>query len=277
MMKVAVIIPAAGSGRRFGQVARTGTKLELDLGGKPVFLWSVEMFLQRDEVHQVLLAVNPESIEEFRFRWGDKMGFLGAQLIPGGTLERWETVSKALDAVDNQCTHVAVHDAVRPLVSMDLVDRVFTAARTFEAVIPTISVSNTLKRVETVEESTETVPDPLDVIFGSSDKSTAARRVLETIDRTDLVEVQTPQVFTVNLLRRAYQMVADGKVRPQGITDDAGLVEALGEPVWVVEGEATNLKITHAADAELAGAILDKQQATKAKEIGEKRLFVDEE
>lgn len=278
-MNVSVILPAAGSSTRFaqGSTCPSPNKVELDLAGKPVFLHAVELFIRRHDVGRVILAVSPTEIDEFKFRWGDRLGFLGVVLVAGGEAERWQTVAKALDAVDADATHVAVHDAARPLTSDTLIDRVFLAASRFDAVVPACNVGSTLKRVEDSGVQQQDT-DPLDAILGSAGKDTTpVRRVIETVGRRGLVAVQTPQVFEVNLLRRAYRRIADGRLDPAGITDDAQLIEALDEPVHVVEGEPTNLKITYPGDAELAEALLLKRAGSQAGQLVKKRLFGDDD
>lgn len=286
-MKIAVIIPAAGVGKRFVDAARSGpaadplggamSKIEMDLVGKPVFLHAVELFTGRPNVGQILLAVHPDAMDDFRFRWGDKLGFHGVTLIPGGKLERWETVLKALDAVEKDCTHAAVHDAARPLTSPGLIDRLFDAAQRWPAVIPGLPVAATLKRVED-DAADADAADPLDAILGEAGKpKTRTRRVTQTVDRSGLVEVQTPQVFELGLLRKAYAQITQGRLSGKGITDDAGLVESLGESVRVVEGEPTNFKITRPDDLKLAAAWVSATQQKTRADLGRKRLFKDED
>jgi 2-C-methyl-D-erythritol 4-phosphate cytidylyltransferase len=283
-MKVSVIVPAAGVGKRFassspaaGNAQATASKIELPLGDRPVFLRSIELFIRRPDVVQVILAVNPDTLDDFRFRWGDKLGFHGVKLVAGGKTERWETVLKALAAVDDRATHIAIHDAARPLASVALIDRVFAAAAEHGAVIPGLPVAATLKRVAAVKPRDEAA-DPLDAILGSAGKQTIeVKQVVGTVDRSELVEVQTPQVFERGLLTRAYAPLAAGKHDGRGITDDAGLVEALGQTVFVVEGEAINFKITRPQDLKLAEAwvkMTDQQQAAAA---AKKRLFADDD
>jgi 2-C-methyl-D-erythritol 4-phosphate cytidylyltransferase len=279
-MKIAVIIPAAGLGKRFtaDTTANNINKVELDLAGKPVFLHTIELFGQRDEVSQVILAVNPDQLDDFRFRWGDKLGFFNVQIVSGGKHERWETVHNALQHIDSDTTHIAVHDAARPLTSQQLIDRVFAAADRFDAVIPALPVIATLKRVTENENTPMSDDDPLDAILGQVGKvAITTSKVAETIDRTNIVEVQTPQMFEANLLRRAYAPMAAGSMSASSVTDDASLVEALGQPVYVVEGESTNLKITRPADATLAKAIIENRKAQAAKNLSPKRLFIDED
>lgn len=280
-----MILPAAGSGTRFTRGAGSNSagqaggssKIEMDLAGKPVFLHAVELFIRRSDVGQVIVAVAPDRFDDFRFRWGDKLAFLDVELVAGGETDRWQTVMRALDAVSTDATHIAVHDAARPLTSGTLIDRVFDAARRFPAVIPCCDVGATLKRVE-VDDTVGPETDPLDAILGPVDKDLPpVRRVVTTVDRRNLVAVQTPQVFEAVLLRRAYLQLAEGGLGPDGITDDAQLIEAMGEPVRIVEGETTNLKITYPADAELAEALLSKRVASRATELAKKRLFGDDE
>ncbi|MEM6458755.1 MAG: 2-C-methyl-D-erythritol 4-phosphate cytidylyltransferase [Planctomycetota bacterium] len=270
-MQVAVILPAAGLGSRFasGGVA-SRSKVEFELAGKPVFMHTIEAFRAVAEVTQIVLAVPPDGIDEFRFRWGDALSFSQAELVAGGRAERWETVQLALAEVDPACSHVAVHDAARPLVSPKLIERVFAAAERWPAVVPGLPVSSTLKRVG---DAATASADPLDDLLGVETSPTAdARPIIETVPRDGLYAVQTPQVFAADLLRRAYAQDLSGSAP----TDDAGVVEALGETVHVVEGDPANLKITHPADAELAEAILaHRRQAAAAKKAID--LFDDED
>ena len=289
-MKCAVILPAAGQSTRFNTTPspnlgpseapdhRPSSKVELELAGKPVFLHAIDAFLNHPDVGTIILAVNPASIDDFRFRFGDQLGLQGVTIVPGGTRQRWETVLRAIQAVPDDCTHIAIHDAARPLVSPALIERVFTAARRHPAVIPAMPVNQTLKRVGDPRTDDAAPDDPLDAILSpAAETSVAVRPVIETVDRSDLVEAQTPQVFHAALLRRAYAPLADGSTDAPHVTDDASLVEALGEPVVVVEGEPTNLKLTRPGDAELAAALLQSRAAATAKQTASKRLFLDDE
>lgn len=284
-MKISVILPAAGQSKRFNAAAAAAdagapakSKLEIALAGKPVFLHAIELFINREDVGQVILAVDPDKVEEFRFRHGDKLGFHGVQIVPGGRVERWETVLNAINAVDEDCTHIAIHDAARPLATKTLIDRVFTVAASRPAVIPGLPVSATLKRTASLAMDDMEKPDPLDALLGSVGKvKHDITEVVATVDRTGVVEVQTPQVFEKSLLRRAYAQITEGRIDGKGITDDAGLVEALGQTVYVVEGEAVNLKITRPGDMELAEAIAAGRKVKSASELAKKRLFGGDE
>ena len=280
-MKAAVLIPAAGASKRFAgaaeatRLAEGPSKVEAVLGGRPVFMRAVECFQQRRDVGQIILAVNPDRLDAFKLQYGDRLGFFGVQIIAGGHKERWQTVLNALGAVEADCTHVVVHDAARPLLPATLVDRLFEAATRFAAVISGLPVTDTLKRVRSTAEPIE---DQADAILGTAGKQTPLVCTVErTIDRTDLVHVQTPQIFARELIQRAYAQVTAGRIDVEAMTDDAGLVEALGEPVHVVEGDPINLKITRPDDLKLAQMLLAAVEAGAAGGMARKRLFVDDD
>ncbi|MBN8645932.1 MAG: 2-C-methyl-D-erythritol 4-phosphate cytidylyltransferase, partial [Planctomycetes bacterium] len=258
---IAVIIPAAGFAKRYTDAGGLRHKIDEDLGGKVVLQRTVELFTKyepEDAVIASIIVAGPHdeaALKEFRNHHADRLGLLGASICRGGATHRWETVKAALGEVPTDCTHVAIHDAVRPCTPDVVLDRVFRAARKHAAVIPAIEVTDTLKRVVEVEGVAEE-RDPLAAILGAAPKAGPRREVKETVPRTGLVAVQTPQVFEAALLREAYQQ-AD-----LSSTDDAGLVERLwiakGDPrrVLVVEGDARNLKITHPQDLTICRAIL---------------------
>lgn len=154
----------------------------------------------------------------------DRVDLPGWKKVAGGARRR-DSVARGLEALDPATTLVLVHDAARPLVTRELALRVLEAAARAGAAIPAVPVADTLKRVE-------------------------QGKVLGTVDRATLAAAQTPQAFAVALLRRALAAT------PRDATDDAALVEALGEPVLAVEGDPRNMKITTTGDLALAEAIL---------------------
>jgi 2-C-methyl-D-erythritol 4-phosphate cytidylyltransferase len=230
MSKVSVILPAAGAGRRFGAGR---SKIYQQLAGQAVFLRSLELFAGRPDVVQLQLVVAADEREEMARRFGPALRRLGAELAEGGPT-RPQSVRNALGRVCGDAELLCVHDAVRPCVAQEWIDRVFAAAAETGAAILACPVRGTLKSVGDDAVVTETVP------------------------RAGLWEAQTPQVFARDLLRRAYQ-------RPlEGVTDDAQLVEALGHPVHVVLGDPRNLKITTPGDLALAEAILQTLPADRS-------------
>ncbi len=264
-MRLAVIIPAAGSSRRYIESAKSATgsaldrqKIDEDLGGRPLLHRTVELFNKLDDVTTIIVAgpADAAAYEAFKARHADKLSILGVQLCQGGKDHRYETVANALKLVPADATHVAVHDAARPATRADLIQRVLDAARAgHAAVIPGIDVPDTLKRVS-AEAIVSKEADPLAAILGASAPRAEARRVEQTIDRSRLVAVQTPQVFEKSLLARAYAQ------KDLSSTDDAQLIERLGEPVIVVEGDPTNIKVTRARDLTLVRAILGHRPPT---------------
>ncbi len=279
-MQIAVILPAAGQSKRFNIDATTNkSKLELDLAGKPVFMAALDGFLKHKDVCQCIIAVDPDQVDAFKLKWGDTLGFHGVTIVAGGKIERWETIKNALAAVNDNATHIAVHDAARPLVSNELINRTFQAAKDYPAVIPGVKCSATLKKTAPLaDDESKAKTDPLDAILGSAGKVTVdVTKVTQTLDRTNVVLVQTPQVFERSLLEKAYQSIDDGNTDTSQITDDAGLVEAMGQTVYVVDGEQVNLKITEPADYELAQIIANARKESSAATLAKKRLFADDD
>jgi 2-C-methyl-D-erythritol 4-phosphate cytidylyltransferase len=252
-MSIAVIIPAAGFSKRFSDASEfPRSKLDEDLGGRPVLQRAVELFTKHDMVSCVVVAGphDPAAFAEFTMRHGDKLGMLGARVCPGGRAHRYETVAAALAHIPSSATHIAVHDAARPCTPPELIDRLFDAAGRHPAVVPGLGVTDTLKTTA-VRRGTAADSDPLDAILGAPRaRSGDVRIATGTADRAGMVAVQTPQVFEAGLLRRAY-------AQPDlASTDDAQLVERLGVEVVVIDGDPRNIKITLPADVGLARAIL---------------------
>ena len=232
MAKVSVIVPAAGSGKRFGS---QHNKIFQRIKGQPIFIRTLEAFTSRDDVVQVQLVASAADAEEIKDRFGGNLGFMGVSLCIGGA-QRSDSVRNALSKVSADADLVCVHDAVRPCVSALWIDAVFAQAARSGAAILAYPVHGTLKKV-------------------------AGGAITETVPRVDLWEAQTPQVFAKDILVRAY---AAGREA----TDDASLVEALGLPVSVVLGDPRNIKITTPGDLALAEAVIDSLPKPKPKHSG---------
>lgn len=226
MSRFAVIIPAAGRSSRFGGVEK---KPFVSLDGRPVWQRSAETFWSRDDVSRVYLVIAPEDRDDFRRRFGHLLAFANAEIVDGGA-ERFESVANALARVSENVPLVAVHDAVRPLVTGASVEAVVRAAEEHGAAMLAVPVADTLKQV-----------DP------------ATNRITGTVPRANVWQAQTPQVFRRDWLVEAY---AKRAALTSPITDDAQLIEAIGHSVVVVPGAPTNFKITTKDDLELADAIL---------------------
>ena len=225
MKKVAVIICAAGAGARFG-----GSKKKpfIEVGGRAAFVRSIEFFANRDDVKQIIMAISPDDEELVKIKYGANLSFSGVKLCHGGA-ERFESVAKALDLVNDDIDLVAVHDAVRCCLTDQWVDQVIRRAGETGAAILACPVVATIKKVH-------------DGI------------ITKTVDRTGLYEAQTPQVFDRKLLKEAF--AALDKLDKTAISDDAALVEALGREVAIVETDQSNIKITRKNDVPIAEAII---------------------
>jgi 2-C-methyl-D-erythritol 4-phosphate cytidylyltransferase len=240
-MKVAVILPAAGLGTRMGkgspEKSGTSRKQFMLLDGSPILTHTVRKFAASDRVSQILVAVRPEDREwvesmlstEFR---GDRV-----RVVEGGN-SRQESVQNAFDAIEPDTDLVAVHDAVRPFIDLETIDKVFDEAAEFGAAIVAVPATDTVKQVT---------------------RGTEHVRVRSTIPREKLVMAQTPQVFRYELLVRAFNMA-----RVDGFTgtDESSLVERLDMEVSVVPGSDRNIKITKPGDMELARLFL-REEAEK--------------
>lgn len=225
---VAAILPAAGSGRRFGDQRN---KLFANLAGQPLWYHSARRLARRREVGRLVMAIAAVDRDMFSGPYRTLVEELGIELVDGGA-ERTDSVRAGLEAIgdDEKIELVAVHDAARPLVSdADLTAVITTAGRTAAALLAT-PMSGTVKR------------------------DLGELAACATVDRRDLWIALTPQVFRIGVLREAY-----AKHRGRGATDDAQLVERIGRPVTLVPGSADNLKITHPEDLSLAEAILARQ------------------
>lgn len=222
---VAVIICAAGASSRFGGNRK---KAFVNVAGRAVFLRSVEQFADRDDVKQVLLGIASEDEELVSVKWGPNLKFFNVEVFMGGA-ERFDTIMNGLELIKDGVERVAVHDACRCCITKEVIDATFAAAAKSGAAVPACPVTATIKQVK---------------------DSTIER----TVDRTGLYEAQTPQVFAIDLLRKAYENLKhlDGSK----ISDDSQLVEALGHKVSIVEADCTNIKITQKNDIAIAEAIL---------------------
>lgn len=229
---VAAIICAAGPGTRFGGKRK---KQFVDVAGRAVFLRSVELFANRDDVKQVLLGIAAEDEELVAVKWGANLKFFGVKLFFGG-YERFDTINKGLELIKADVDLIAVHDACRCCVTDKMIDEVIAAAGKTGAAIPACPVAATIKQVKD----------------GS---------IMKTVDRAGLYEAQTPQVFQASLLKRAYQNLKN--LDQAKISDDSQLVEAMGEKVTIVEADSSNIKITYQSDIAVAEAIIKSRPKPK--------------
>lgn len=222
-----VILPAAGSGTRFGG----GDKLLMDLAGQSVLQRSVSLFAGRPDVREFIIVTAPERFDAYRQHLADIRREI--HFVPGGR-ERWESVMSGLHALaglPDPPEFVAVHDAARPLCPEAVIDGAFAAARDMGGALPCVAEPATLKRQSDIG------------------------CVQETVDRRGLFQAQTPQCFRLAALLAGYNALAN-EGRAADLTDDAQVFERLGRPVKITAGSPLNLKITTAEDLQLARAII---------------------
>lgn len=240
-MTVAAIIPAAGLGTRMGRASgekgaaeKSGTsrKQFMLLEGAPILVHTLRKFLASPAIHEIVVALRPEDLDWFREQLHAENLSKPVHLVAGGEY-RQESVRNGLAHVSAGMDLVAVHDAVRPFVSIELIGKVVAAAAAGGAAILGIPP------VDTVKEVHRTV-------------------IHTTMPRDRIVLAQTPQVFRVDLLRRAYDHAdQDGFLG----TDEASLVERLDVEVAVVLGSDRNIKITKPSDMALARLFLQEEMA----------------
>jgi len=230
--KIAAIICSAGASKRFAQKTK---KPFVEIAGRAVLLRSIDFFANRDDVIQTIVAIDPQDEEMVKIRFGANLSFYGVKLCYGGD-ERFQTVKNALEIVDEKADLVAIHDVARCCLKDQWLDQLFeTAAKTGAAMLA-CPITATIKKVKN-------------------------GKIIETIDRSNLYEAQTPQVFDKELIKKAYQNPPfEDKTL---ITDDSMLLEAMGKEVTIVETDSSNIKITTKNDVEIAEAIIRSRPKPK--------------
>ncbi|GIW07040.1 MAG: 2-C-methyl-D-erythritol 4-phosphate cytidylyltransferase [Dehalococcoidia bacterium] len=215
MSAVAVIV-GAGSGSRFG-----GDKIFADLAGAPLLAHTVAAFEASPVIDGIVLVLRSETATRGEALAAER-GWKKLRAVTVGGARRQDSVLAGVRRAE--ADWVLIHDAARPLVTPEIIERGLEAARETGAAIAALPVRDTIKRVEN-------------------------DRIIATVDRARLWAAQTPQVFRTELIELALESDRD-------VTDDAAAVEALGVPVRVFLGSERNLKVTTAADLALAEAIL---------------------
>jgi len=219
------IIAAAGAGTR---MASDRPKQFLLLAGTPVIIHTLKVFEQCESINEVIVVVPAAESAGF-LSLAAKFGLRKVtRVVPGGAT-RAESVKRGLQAIRAATAEiVAVHDGVRPFVTVEEIDATVAAAQADGAAILVAQVTDTIKQIND-------------------------RQVVQTLDRGELRRALTPQCFRYELLRDAYK---DADVNDPSLTDESALVEKLGHPISVIEGSAKNIKITTTEDLAIAEAML---------------------
>ncbi|WP_030569127.1 2-C-methyl-D-erythritol 4-phosphate cytidylyltransferase [Streptomyces aureocirculatus] len=244
--RTAAVIPAAGRGVRLGPGAPKALRA---LNGTPMLVHAVRAMAASRAVSLVVVVAPPDGAAEVKTLLTDHaLPERTDVLVVSGGATRQESVRLGLDALPPGIDIVLVHDAARPLVPVDTVDGVIEAVRDgAPAVVPALPVTDTVKEV---------APAGPAAPAGSAAPGTP-EPVVATPDRARLRAVQTPQGFDRATLLRAHEAAVVG----DGATDDAGLVERLGEPVVLVPGHEEAFKVTRPLDLVLAEAVLARRRA----------------
>jgi len=229
-MKVIAIIPAAGLGTRMAPAGKKAapSKQFLEINGVPIVFHTLRKFARNRRVEQIVVALRRSEMEQFRRQLEKEQLANKVEMVEGGE-HRQQSVGNALTHIQAATDDVIlVHDAVRPFVDDEIIAHVVEEVKKHGAAIAGLPAVDTIKQVE---------------------RAADGAIITSTIPRERVVQAQTPQGFRYELIKRAFDSAAaDGFMG----TDEASLVERLGENVWVVMGSARNIKITTPADLELA-------------------------
>lgn len=222
--QIGAVIVAAGSGLRFGE-----KKQFKKLKSKPLYLYSLQRFIDCDLIDEIVLVVPIDLLKAI----SNEVTKLSPQVkVVGGGKLRQDSVFAGVNALSKQCEIICVHDAARPFVSVDLVERTIIACEKNDGAVAAMPAQDTVKEVNSNNN-----------------------RIKKTIPRSKIWLAQTPQTFHRNQLIKALSYAKENKIQ---ITDEATLLESMNYSIVVVEGNADNCKITTPNDWKLAELMLER-------------------
>jgi 2-C-methyl-D-erythritol 4-phosphate cytidylyltransferase len=229
--RTVAVIPAAGVGRRMGG---TQAKQFLEIDGHPLLALTLEKFQNCPAIESVVVVVSSESVEHCKREIVERYRLSKVERVVAGGRRRQDSVRLGIEATEGKYALVLIHDGVRPLVQVDLITRVVARAKETGAAIAALPAKETVKEVD------------------------GNNRVIKTYDRRQVWLVQTPQVFRYEDILSAHRHATEENW--EEMTDDALLLERMGVPIAVVEGQEENIKITTPYDVELAKFILSRDK-----------------
>lgn len=224
--RVGIVVVAGGSGSRMGAVL---PKQFLEIAGRPILVRTIERMHEAQPEAEIVVVLPEAHVELWRECYAKADCRVEHRVALGGAT-RFDSVASGIAALCDDCQLVAVHDGVRPLLSVDMIRRGVECARESGAAVPVIAVVDSIREVDSE---------------GS-----------HVVDRSRLRAVQTPQVFRADLLKRAYAVIGARLDDRSKATDDASVVEMAGYKVALYDGEPQNLKLTTPTDLSVAEIIL---------------------
>ena len=224
-MNVAIVV-AAGSGTRLGG---NRPKQFLDLGGVPIIIHALRQFERSPAINEIIAVLPAGETAGFSSQ-AQEFGLQKLSRVVAGGDTRAQSVQRGL-AIISEAEIVAVHDGVRPFVTTEEIGRVIEAARASGAAVLVAPVADTIKQVE-------------------------GGRIIGTAPRNQLRRALTPQCFRLDILKRAYEALAECEAAGLEVTDESFLVERLGVEIAAIEGSGRNIKITKEEDLLLAEVLL---------------------
>jgi 2-C-methyl-D-erythritol 4-phosphate cytidylyltransferase len=218
-----LILLASGVGKRAGLKNKMPKQL-WSIKNKPLLWYSLNSFRKIFEDSKIIITY-PKGFKKYFLNFLDRYN-LTIPLVEGG-LRRQDSVKNAFSLISHKKGYVLIHDSARPLVSLNLIKKVMEYTKKYKAVIPVIQPCDTVKIIEN-------------------------NKVKETIDRNKVGLVQTPQGFSINILKKAYETINFDKE----YTDEASMVEQLGKKITTIPGERTNFKLTFQHDLAIIKSLL---------------------
>ena len=227
-MKAGLIIVAGGISRRFGGSVK---KQFVTLGNVPIFLRTLQVFSGITEIAERVVVLPASEIDEIQNKFVAELSEVKVDKLVAGGKERVNSVIQGFNALSAECETIIIHDAVRPFVSQEIILNTMKTAEEFGAAIVAVPVKDTLK---SVDENLQ---------------------ITKTADRSKLYSAQTPQIFSRKLFENSIKNWQE--LDEPEVTDDAMLVELLGEKVNISNGSYLNIKVTQPEDILLAQAIFE--------------------
>ena len=225
-MKITVVIPAAGSGKRFGE----NKQLKI-LGDRPLVFHTLRPFIDSELINEIVVVAPKNDVQQLSRELKSMISVKSVMVVAGGNT-RQKSVFNGLKAASDSSELICVHDAVRPFVTKELIEKAVNACSEHDGVIVAQSSTDTIKKV---------MDD----------------QIMETLPRETIWRAQTPQVFSKSALQEALKMAEDENIQE---TDEASLLERIGYQVGFVEGSSLNIKITTEEDWVFAEAIFNHVQ-----------------